>query len=86
MAKGQLANQLLGKKVKPNPAYGDPEERDTMNRKLWTDFAQKNTAGEYVATIQAVWNDSDGKVKALVSDPFGHMKEMWLEHVLLWEA
>lgn len=84
--KSGLANQLLGKMIKPNPAYGDVEDKSYTNNRIWFDWAQKTASGEYVATIQAAWVDGEGKVKVLVSDPFGHMQEMWAEHVQLFEA
>ena len=80
--KGGLANQLLGKTVKPKPEFGSPSVPDTMNWRTWSGMSP-DLSGCYHAEIDAAWVDGDGNVKIAVHDPFGTTKEMWFAHVNL---
>lgn len=70
MNKGALSNQLLGRRVKPDPERG-----------IWN--LKPNLTGEFFGTIEAAWIDGDGNLKIQVKGPQGDTRATWLDHCLL---
>jgi len=79
MVKVGLATNLVGKRIKPIPEWGDCNNEHDPNGRIWAEL-KPTLSGQYTAEIDAAWTE-EGSVKLAVHDPFGNTAEVWLKTV-----
>jgi hypothetical protein len=84
MPKQKVTSDLLGKWIRPIPAFGNPAGDPLsvdVNKRIWSGIVP-DSDGLFRAKIVAVWQE-EGTIKVAAADSTGNVSDFWIKNVQL---